>query len=211
MKNRGQRTENGRRKPRDGSESRIQNPASCILHLAPRKSGFTLTELIVALTISIMVFSAMGSLLSRCFSLWMDASAHWKLAQHSRITRARILNGGFGAGSGLLSATNATVSLYGGWDLITFYPVISPGYREVYGWMGSSPQNVWLKNSVDGQWAWAQSVSYFGTSSDPTVKVDSFDAVLSNKVMTINYTLNFMAMGKTNKQPQTIRAYLINQ
>ncbi|MBI9021085.1 MAG: type II secretion system protein [Verrucomicrobia bacterium] len=177
----------------------------------PKKSGFTLTELIVALTISIMVFSAMGSLLSRCFSLWMDASANWKIAQHSRITRARILSGGFGPGSGLLSSSNTTVSAYGSWDRIRFYPIAVSGYREVYGWPSDVPQNIWLKNSVDGQLAWAQSVSYAGASSEPLVKATAFDAVLSNKVMTINYTLNFSAMGKDFEQPQTIRAYLINQ
>ncbi len=177
-----------------------------------QRKGFTLPEVMMALVISMVVFSAMGVLLSRCFSLWVDAQAHWKLAQHARVTRTRILYGGFGVGTGILSATNLVIAPYGEWRQLTFNPVSQSGTREVYGWTGTSPQNIWLKSSADSPaWAFAQSVSSYGITETPLVTADDFIASLSNQLLTISYTLNFSAMGKNFEHPQTIQAYLVNE
>lgn len=177
-----------------------------------KKSGFTLTEVMIAVTISILVFSAMATLLTRCFSMWVEAQAHWKLAQHARVTRSRILYGGFGTGTGLLSATNVTVSDYGSvWKKIDFYPVTEGDLFEVYGWVGTNAANIWLHDTVPNTWAWAQTVSLNGLSETPLVMASDFDASVTNQVVTMDYTLKFSAMGKVFELPQTIEVFLVNE
>lgn len=178
-----------------------------------KKSGFTLTEVMIAVTISILVFSAMATLLSRCFSMWLEAQAHWKLAQHARVTRTRLLYGGFGTGTGLLSATNVTVSDYGtSWRKIDFYPVTEGGdLFEIYGWKDTSPANVWLRDVENGTWSWAQTVGVLGSSTTPLVMASDFVASVTNQLVTMNYTLKFSAMGKVFELPQTVEAVLVNE
>lgn len=178
-----------------------------------KKSGFTLTEVMIAVTISILVFSAMATLLTRCFSMWLEAQAHWKLAQHARVTRSRILYGGFGTGTGLLSATNVTVSNYGAaWRKIDFYPVTEGGdLFEIYGWKGTNSANVWLSDVANGTWAWAQTVSLSGVSQIPLVMAGDFEASVTNQMVTMNYTLKFSAIGKVFELPQTVEVFLVNE
>ena len=163
----------------------------------------------MALVISIMVFSALGVLMSRSFALWLDAQANWKLSQHARVARTRLLYGGFGVGTGILSSTNIVVQEDGGWATITFDPIEEGGQCVAYGWQGSSQQNIWILR--DGKWVWAQTVSAYNVSEQPTVLVNEFTASVFNRTLTINYTLNFSAMGKNFELPQEIHAHLINE
>lgn len=171
--------------------------------------GFTLTEMMMAIVISAIVFSAMATLLSRCFSLWLEAQAQWKLAQHARVTRLQILNGGFGLGTGVISASNVTVSAYGSWRKVTFHPVGGAGEYAVYGWPGTSAQNVWLQNP-DGDWAWAQNVSQYGSSEASSVLVNDFSAEVTNQTIRMSYTLTLSAIGRTFELPQLIETHLVN-
>lgn len=186
------------------------HPASRILNPASRKLGFTLTEIMIAVTISVFVFAAMGALLGRCFSLWKDAAANWQLAQYSRVSRERILRGGFADPSqGLLSATNAVPYVPGsGWAYLQ-YRNQAGGLQRVYGWVGESTQNIWLyRTPGTPAWTYAQGSSY---PVNPPVTVDSFDLSKSNQLVTITYRVRASAGGKTFTQPHTIQAYLINE
>lgn len=166
----------------------------------------------MSLVISVIVFSAIAVLLSRTFSVWFDATGRWKLAQHARVARTRMLYGGFGSGTGLLSSTNVSVGPYGGWEQIVFYPVATNGYQHIYGWTGTAPQNIWLKRQLPTeQWAFAQTVSKYMFSETPDVMADDFDAVISNDTLTLTYTLSFSSGGRTYEQPQIIQAYLVNE
>jgi len=164
----------------------------------------------ISVVISIMIFSAMATLLSRCFSLWVEAQAHWKLAQHARITRTRLLYGGFGIGTGLLNATNVTVQPYGSWRMVNFSPVTVGAEHHIYGWPGSTPAQIWLQND-DGDYAWAQTVSQLGISDQPAVRANDFTANVTNSTVMLTYTLNFSAMGKNFELPQVIEAELVNE
>lgn len=173
--------------------------------------GFTLVEMMMAIVISVAVFAAMGTLLNRCFSLWLDAQAQWKLAQHARVTRLQILNGGFGVGTGLLSSTNVSVRMNGSWKLVEFQPVTKGGAYFMLGWPGDSMQNIWLFGGDGEGSAVAQTVSRWGYSEQPSVLVNHFDATVSNQIVTLSYTLNFLSMGRTNTLPQVIEARLVNE
>jgi len=176
------------------------------------RAGFTLVEILLATAISVMVFFAMGMMLTKCFSLWQDATANWRLAQYARICRERILCGGFADPSGgLLSATNATVYTSSGWGYIEYTTTAGSGVvQQVWGWTGTAEQDIWL-NKGGSQWAYGQGVSTYLSNAPPTVKVDSFVAVVSNDIVTISYRLRLSAAGKTFTLPHTISAGLVNK
>lgn len=176
-----------------------------------RSRGFTLTEMLMAVVISVIVFGAMGTLLSRCFFLWLDGQAQWKLAQHARVTRLRLLNGAFGVGTGLLNSTNVTLGTWSGWTTVTFDPVTASGYFRIYGSPGTSQQNIWIEREVGSpSFAWAQQVTY-SKAQNPDVLINNFSATVSNQVVRLSYTLNFLSMGRTNTLPQVIEAKLVNK
>lgn len=175
------------------------------------RAGFTLIEVLLAVSLSVMVFAAMGMLLNRCFSLWKDATANWRLAQYARISRERILSGGFtNPATGLLSATNAIIVPYGSWDYVEYRTVSDVGaVQQVYGWTGLAEQDLWLKR--DSVWAYGQGVASYPANAAPAVKVDSFIATVSNDIVNISYRLRFSAAGKVFTQPHTISAWLVNK
>lgn len=177
-------------------------------------SGFTLPEVLLSTVLSVMVFFALGTLLSRSFSIWYSGMAQWKLATHARVTRLRLLDGGFGKGTGLLSATNHTIKPYGSWEYLEYYPILSGEKYGSYGWVSTNnPENIWLENrdpAVPATWAYGQSVKNLGNEA-PDVKIGGFDAeFVEDNVLELTYTLYFSAGGKTNKQLQTIRTVLLN-
>ena len=182
------------------------------------RSGFTLPEVLISTALAVMVFFTLGTLLSRSFSVWYNGMAQWKLAHHARVTRIRLLDGGFGRGTGLLSATNHTINSQGGWTRIDYYPLLANGaLYQNYGWTSDSEEstdNIWLSNndpSVPATWAYGQSVKYYDGAQDPDVKINSFDAeFVDANTLELTYMLRFSAAGRHFEQPQTIRAVLLN-
>jgi len=220
MKSRGQRTDGGRRKTEDGCRTfdfKTFRPST-----ARCRAGFTFVELLLAVTISVMVFFAMGMVLTKCFSLWKDATANWRLAQYARISRERILCGGFANPSGgLLSATNVTLYMNGNWDYFQYGTVAGSGVTQlVCGWGDEDDENTQYGDPVYGnlllrlgasEWAFAQSVANYSYSYNTPVKVDSFAASITNDILLISYRLKFSAAGKTFTLPHTIQACLVNK
>jgi type II secretory pathway pseudopilin PulG len=194
---------------------------------ACRRAGFTLVEVLLASLISVLVFAAMGALLSRSFALWMDGAARWQLAQHVRITRERILRGGFepsGAETnqleGLLAAgTNVnivanSVGLNVGYGTLTT-TISGLPLTNYYGICAQSNQ-LYLYNQNNStpywsggfkSWCWAAKSG----AAVPPVTVSGMTATHTNPVLTIKYQVNYSAMGRTFTQPCTIRAHLINE
>lgn len=173
------------------------------------RAGFTIVEMLLATAVSVMVFAAMGLVLTKCFSLWKDATAHWRLAQYTRISRERILSGGFADPSGgLLSATNTDITVSAGWDYIGYNTVTGTGgLQQIRGWEGSADdKHIQLKNGTS-LWVYAQSSGL----AEPEIKVDSFSAAASNDLVTIAYRLKFSTAGKTFTQLHTIQACLVNK
>ena len=180
------------------------------------RTGFTLVELLLAVSVSIMVFAAMGMLLSKCFSLWKGATANWRLAQYARISRERILSGvtncvieGATNQTGLLSASNAVVTTWGsGWTVVQYGRMAEPGV--VYQIRGcpseATDKDLQIKRGSD-DWVYGLST---GTNA-PDIKVDLFSASASNHIVTISYRLQLSAAGQTFYQWQTITTSLLNE
>jgi prepilin-type N-terminal cleavage/methylation domain-containing protein len=173
-----------------------------------RRAGFTLVEMMMAVSLSVMVFAAMGVLVNRCFSLWIDASAHWRLAQYVRISRERILSGGFNDPSGgLLSATEVVLDTNSVWTVLSYATLSkTAGEERIRGWPGvAMDKNIQLK-SGSSDWVYGAAT---GTSAPP-VRVDLFSPAMSNDQVSITYRLRFSAAGRIFEQPHTVRARLIN-
>lgn len=182
-----------------------------------KKRGFTLVEMMLAVSLSVMVFAALGIILVRCFSLWKDATANWRLAQYARISRERILHGGFAnPAGGLLSATNAVVTnFYGSIPSVVYATDLH--YYGIYGYTYlSTPQiylfdqnsmGFWTAGSVTWRWALRMDQKY----PAPDVQVPELSAERNGKILTIEYLLRLSAGGQTYTQPHTIEAYLVNE
>lgn len=179
------------------------------------RTGFTLVELLLAVSLSIMVFAAMGLLLSKCFSLWKDSTAQWRLSQYSRISRERILSGitnrvsgGATNLTGLLSASNAVVEVGEGYTTVEYGRMDDPGaVYKIRGWSGQSDsKHLEIKREPD---AWVYALS--SGRAEPAIRVDMFNASTSNHVVTITYRLQLSTAGKTFYQPQTIITSLLNE
>lgn len=163
----------------------------------------------MAVSLSVMVFFSMGIVLTRCLSLWRDATAHWRLAQYARISRERILYGGFTDPSGgLLSASNVVVSVDSGWKYIQYTTATGgSSVKQIRGWDGlATDKNIQLRDG-SSPWVYGQSSG----AAAPIIQVDSFVAAVTNDLVTISYRMIFSAAGKTFTQPHTIQACLVNK
>ena len=178
-------------------------------------SGFTLVEIMLATVISVMVFVAMGALLTRSFTLWMDAMANWKLAQHARVSRTRLLDGGFGPGTGLLASYAANAAVVTGAEAyIQYYPLAAGGAFRAYGWASSADGKDLRLRSAASAWLLGQNVAgtNYAMNVQANVHVELFKPKpVTNKMLEVTYQLRTSLMGKTNTQPCTVRAFLSNQ
>jgi prepilin-type N-terminal cleavage/methylation domain-containing protein len=199
----------------------LANSPSPVPSPASGKHGFTLIEMLLATIISVMVFFAMGMVLTRCFSLWMDSMAHWKLAQYGRISRERIMHGGFAdPAGGLLSGSN--VNIVASWFALNVAYAAGPNFYGVCGYTNISPPRMYLFDQNDitpfwtggykgsGGWRWGMRNDN-NAALIPDVELTSMTAALTNDLLTLTYTMRFSTAGRVFTQPQTIRAFLINQ
>ncbi|MEI7850870.1 MAG: prepilin-type N-terminal cleavage/methylation domain-containing protein [Kiritimatiellales bacterium] len=179
------------------------------------RTGFTLVELLLAVSLSIMVFAAMGLLLSKCFSLWKDSTAQWRLSQYARISRERILSGvtnyvsgGVTNLTGLLAASNAVVTADAGYTTIAYNLATETGVLyQIRGWPGeSSDKHLQIKRQ-GSDWVYALSSG----SAAPEIKVDLFSASYFSNVVTISYRLQSSVAGKPVYQPVRITTSLLNE
>lgn len=157
----------------------------------------------------------MGLLVGKCFSLWKDSTAHWRLSQYARISRERILSGitnkvsgGVTNLTGLLSASNAVVTAELGYTVIN-YGRMDEGSMvyQIRGWPGENENKHLEIRKGSADWVYALSSG----SSEPDIKVDCFTASVTNHVVTIVYRLQLSAAGKNFYQKQTIITSLLNE
>ncbi len=207
MKSRRQRAGGGRRKIASACGEFCRTEAAP--HPVSRRAGFTLVEVLLATVISVMVFFAMGTVLNRSFKLWMDAMANWTLAQHAQVARLRLLTGGFGPGTGLLSSSNVTAGVSGMENYVQYYPLGTNGAFCCYGWISvAAGKNIRLK-SGSSEWALGQNVAASNYVSN--VGVYSFVSSVSGTIVQVTYRMSLSRMGKEFSQPCTVKAFLVNQ
>ncbi len=182
-----------------------------------QRSGFTIVEILVALSISSLVFVAMSSVLSRCFAVWRDSTAHWELAQQAKQTRVRLLHNTFLEGSGLLSADYIRIrSSLMDFDLLedpsnyrlyagTTVSENFPAYFQKPSGIPNKKRFFWLTMA-------AQRHSDIKIRTPPSVSMNYFTPTLNpaGDVLTLEYTLKKQFGGKVYEQKQVVTIHLIN-
>ncbi len=173
-----------------------------------KKTGFTLIELMMVLTISILIFSAMNMVLSRSFSFWRDGMGRWQLAQQARQTRARILHNNFLNGYGMLSIDSLSLE-----DDRIEYTLLGDGDDYFFHTGSSSDTNTQPYFNYDSGTVeyWLLRAAEKLANNAPIIRISHFTPTLSNDVLTLNYQLIHELGGKRYEQPQVIQAYLVNQ
>jgi len=178
-----------------------------------KTAGFTLVEVMVASTISVAVFFAMGMILVKGFSLWRDGAARWYLAQRARVARVRLLNFGYNAGSGMLASSNIVVgTTENNWVYIDYTPQNETETIRLYGGKTTGKKHPYFYRPSNPKKYWFLEYAKKKGATKPSVKISSFEAAVdvTNEVLTISYDLNYTTGGKDYVQPQTITAYLVN-
>lgn len=180
------------------------------------RSGFTLVEVLLALTISVMVFFAMGRLLVGTLRLWGDGAGEWYLASRARAARARLVSGGMGPGTGVLSIDEIkSIKTNPQWCIMEYQVAAQD---EKYWIRGSvlndapDKRSISIKNNHGGGQTWLMMTGIKRGAHDiPDVKADGFSATLSNNILRLQYTLSCEIGGRAHEMPQVIEAYLVNE
>ena len=160
---------------------------------AKHQAAFTLTEVLVASALSVMVVTMVLTLLVKNLEVWRDSMARLQLSEHSRIVRERVLhgiNGQFGLRHARRSQLAYTT------DQILFNDVTSSNVMILI--LASNQPAAWL--------------DYTGTNSirNGTV-VDKIALSTNGNILNIDLTLAIISKGKKYSQPQQIRVYMLNE
>lgn len=156
--------------------------------------AFTLTEMLIASALSVLVFAMVLTLLLVSLSLWREGMARHQLSADSRIVRERILHGIDGQ-FGLRHAQRSLITVTS--DQIDFYDVASSNEFSL----------LWPSNRPPAY------VDRSGTQ--PLIRsgsvVDSIAIAITNDILNIDLTLAITNAGKKYTQPQQLRVYLLNE
>ena len=160
---------------------------------AKHQAAFTLTELLVASALSVMVVAMVLTLLVKNLEIWRDSMARLQLSEHSRIIRERVLHGINGQ-FGLRHARRSQLAY--ATDQILFNDVTSSNVMILI--LASNQPAAWL--------------DYTGTNSirDGTI-VDKIALSTNGNILNIDLTLAIISKGKKYSQPQQIRVYMLNE
>jgi len=170
--------------------------------------------MLMALVISIVVFSAMGILIVNVTKMWVGGAGQWYLANQARMARARLLSGGMGPGTGVLSLDELkSIKTNPNWCTVEYQVAAS---TEKY-WIRGSVENpashdrsIFIKNNKGGGQTWLMMLGRKqGWKDRPEVESLNFEASVSNDVMVLKYDLRFETGGRVYEQPQIIEAYLV--
>lgn len=212
----------------DGQQTRscaVRSGTSPAVRCRSSLCGFTLVEMLLATVISVVVFSAMGALLVKTLQLWGEGVGQFHVARVARVARARLLSGGMGPGTGLLSVNAITsVKTNTQWCTLDYDVAARSEKFTVRGSVDDdSPANksVFIKSNQGGGQTWLAMVgTKRGQQNLPDVTAMWFDATRSNqwfgasqtnKYLTVSYMLSWEFGGKTYDYPQVIQSYLINE
>lgn len=182
-----------------------------------KRSGFTLVEMLMAVSISVLVFAAMGSVLVYSVRIWVEGAGQWHLANQARATRARLLSGAMGPGSGLLSLEEITQLQTNPQWCIFRYKVAGGPHNERYTLRGSvyetdrANRALFIQRNPGGGSNWLMmGLTKRGSHGIPEIIVSNFQIVHTNRQLDVTYTLSFETGGKWYSYPQRVRPFLVN-
>lgn len=159
-----------------------------------QNTGFTMTEVLVASGLSVLVAAMVMTVLVKNLEIWRDGMARLHLSEQSRIVRERILHGLNGQ-YGLRHARRSQLVIASG--QVLFSDVAS-----------SNPVILVLATNQPPFYE-----DYTGTNTIVRggAYVESFAVSSNGSILNIDLTLAVAGKGKTYSQPQQIRVYLLNE
>ena len=160
---------------------------------AKHQAAFTLTEVLIASALSVIVVTMVLTLLVKNLEVWRDSMARLQLSEHSRIIRERVLHGINGQ-FGLRHARRSQLAY--ATDQILFNDVTSSNVMILI--LASNQPAAWL--------------DYTGTNSIRNgTFVDKIALSTNGNILNIDLTLAIISKGKKYSQPQQIRVYMLNE
>jgi len=165
-------------------------------------AGFTLIEVMIALSVSVLVLGGTAMVMVQMVRLWRDATAQWELAQQARVARERVLRGL----DGCYGIREADTNTWCANNQIWFHAENGmPGGQQCVVYVNSSDE---LKS--------------YTFSGDPPkmlnregvkTEVAGIPAVfsLSNGVITCTFSNTYALMGKTYSHIQVVTTRIINE
>jgi len=157
-------------------------------------AGFTLTEVLVASGLSVLVAAMVMTILVKNLEVWRDGMVRLQLSEQSRIVRERILHGLNGQ-YGLRHARRSQLAFASG--QLLFSDVSTSNVMSLIMLPGQPP--AWM------DYTGAHYISHGGTL------VDSVAFSTNGNILNIDLTLAINSRGKKYTQTQQIRVYLINE
>lgn len=157
-------------------------------------AAFTLTEVLIASALSIVVVAMVLTLLVKNLEIWRSGMARMQLSEHSRLIRERVLHGINGQ-FGLRHARRS--QLVCATDQVLFNDVAT-----------SNAMILVLASNQPASY-----LDYTGTNRivrGGTV-VEKIAITNEGNILNINLTLAVTSKGKKYSQPQQIRVYLLNE
>lgn len=188
------------------------------------RQGFTLVEMLMALSISVLVFAAMGVLLVRTTRLWIEGAAHWHLAHQARAARARMIHGMRIPGvssdymNGLLQLSEIEqIQINPQWCIFR-YSVAGGGHNERFTLRGSvfdsdkRNRQIFIQRNPGGgnNWLMMAATVRGADRETPDIEANTFRVGVTNRVLHVHYTLRFEAAGRQLEMPQELQIYMVN-
>ncbi len=164
------------------------------MRLKSGQSAFTLVELMIASSLSVIVVVMVLTVLVQNAGTWRGGLARARVSEQGRMVRERILHGINGR-FGLRHATRSQLVL--GADEILFYDVgannpiildLKPGRPPA--WLDASGSNLVVRGGLF---------------------VEDVSLAMNANTLVIDLKLGFMSDGRKYIQPQNMRVYLVNE
>ena len=157
-------------------------------------AAFTLTEMLIASALSLMVTAMVLTLLVKNLELWRDGMARLQLSEQSRLVRERVLHGLNGR-FGLRHARRSQITVAA--DRVVFYDVTASNAFALRWPAGQPPVCL---DQAGTQWL-----------ARGGAVVESAAIAAAGNILNIDFSLALDAGRRRLTQPQQIRVYLLNE
>lgn len=155
--------------------------------------GFTLTEMMIAAALSVMVATMVLTLLVKNMGAWREGMARLELSEQSRFVRERVLHGMDGK-YGLRHALRSGL-------VFTEHEIL---FSDV---AGTNPIILTFEPGRPPVWTSAAGTNAIARAG---IFVEDVEIARVGNILNIDLTLALIQQDRTYAQPQRIRAYLLN-
>ena len=177
------------------------------MNMNTRNKGFTLVEIMIALTISVVILGAVITILIQTLWIWRDGTSWMYLTEQTRLVREKMLRGLDGKyGLRQASASNYSVSSSGGQDMLTFgvetniWPTTSTADDRLYTVLLQTGEQLGV-SGTDRPTVLAR----------PDVKAKLLDFTANGRTVSATYRVVVQIGGRSFTNKHSMTTFLVNQ